>query len=69
MHGHVRDAQGLAQNHGWNKNRWTSLEKTLPMLTQVRYHRTLRHGYARGWEPVHYIKRILTYYDILRQKA
>lgn len=68
-YGHVRDAQGLAQNHGWNEKRWSSLEKTLPMLTQVRYYRTVRHGYARGWEPVHYIKRILTYYDILRQKT
>lgn len=66
---HVRDAQALAQKHGWNKNRWSNLEKTLPMLTQVRYYRTLTHGYARGWEPVHYVKRILTYYDILRQKA
>ena len=68
-YGHVRDAQGLAQNHGWNENRWASMEKALPMLTQVRYYRTVRYGYARGWEPVHYIKRILTYYDILRQKA
>jgi membrane-bound lytic murein transglycosylase F len=65
----VRDAQVLAENHGWNKNRWASLEKTLPMLTKVRYYRTVPNGYARGWEPVHYIKRILTYYDILRQKA
>lgn len=68
-YGHVRDAQILAKNHGWNKNRWASLEKTLPMLTKVRYYRTVRHGYARGWEPVHYIKRILAYYDILRQKT
>ncbi len=68
-YGHVRDAQSLAQKHGWNKNRWATLEKTLPMLTQVRHYRTLPHGYARGWEPVHYVKRILTYYDILRQKA
>jgi len=68
-YGHVRDAQVLAENQGWNKNRWTSLEKTLPMLTKVRYYRTVPHGYARGWEPVHYIKRILAYYDILRQKA
>ena len=68
-YGHVRDAQILAKNQGWKENRWASLEKTLPMLTKVRYYRTVRHGYARGWEPVHYIKRILAYYDILRQKA
>lgn len=66
---HVRDAQTLAQKHGWNQNRWNNMEKTLPMLTQVRHYRTLPHGYAKGWEPVHYVKRILTYYDILRQKA
>ncbi len=68
-YGHVRDAQTLAQKNGWNKNRWNSLEKALPMLTQVRHYRTLPHGYARGWEPIHYVKRILTYYDILKQKA
>jgi membrane-bound lytic murein transglycosylase F len=26
-----------------------------------------KHGYARGWEPVQYVDRILTWYDILKQ--
>jgi membrane-bound lytic murein transglycosylase F len=31
------------------------------------YYRDTRHGYARGHEPVRYVNRILTYYDILKQ--
>jgi membrane-bound lytic murein transglycosylase F len=67
-YGHIRDAQTIAQDLGWDKNRWHTMEKTLPLLTQKRYYKTTQYGYARGREPVHYIKQILTYYDILKQK-
>ncbi|WP_246293740.1 membrane-bound lytic murein transglycosylase MltF [Desulfobacter latus] len=68
-YGHVRDAQAIARQKGLDINKWTSLEKTLPLLSKRKYYKQTRHGYARGGEPVHYVKRILTYYDILRQKG
>jgi membrane-bound lytic murein transglycosylase F len=67
-YGHVRDAQAIARQQGMDINKWTSLEKTLPLLSKQKYYKHTRHGYARGQEPVTYVERILTYYDILRQK-
>jgi membrane-bound lytic murein transglycosylase F len=68
-YGHVRDAQLLAHRDGLDPNSWSSLEETLPLLRIPRHYRTTKHGYARGTEPVRYVNRILTYYDILRRKA
>ena len=68
-YGHVRDAQRLAQKQGLDPNKWSSLLTTLPQLRQSKYYTQTRYGYARGTEPVRYIKRIFAYYDILRQKA
>jgi membrane-bound lytic murein transglycosylase F len=68
-YGHVRDAQLLAHRRGLDPNSWSSLEETLPLLRIPRHYRTTKHGYARGTEPVRYVNRILTYYDILRRKA
>jgi len=67
-YGHVRDAQQIALQQGLNINKWTSLKKTLPLLSKQEYYTQTRHGYARGQEPVRYVERIFTYYDILRQK-
>ena len=67
-YGHVRDAQAIAGQQGMDINKWGSLKKTLPLLSKRKYYKNTRYGYARGWEPVHYVERIFTYYDILRQK-
>lgn len=64
-YGHVRDAQIIASRKGLNPNKWSSLKKTLPLLRFQRHYKNTRHGYARGTEPVRYIRRIRTYYDIL----
>ncbi|MFH1154812.1 MAG: membrane-bound lytic murein transglycosylase MltF [Pseudomonadota bacterium] len=68
-YGHVRDAQMIAETIGLERNRWFSLKATLPLLTQGKYYKKARFGYARGREPVRYVERVLTYYDILRHKA
>jgi membrane-bound lytic murein transglycosylase F len=68
-YGHVRDAQKIAQQEGLDPLKWNSVKKTLPLLRQKRYYRTTRYGYCRGTEPVRYVDRILTYYDILKNKA
>lgn len=66
--GHVRDARRLAERLGRDPNRWNDLAKVLPLLGERRYFSTLKHGYARGAEPVRYIRRIRNYADILRHK-
>jgi len=67
--GHVRDAQKLAVDFGMNPNSWSALEQILPMLRYPAYYQRTEHGYCRGTEPVRYVKRIRTYYDILKRNA
>lgn len=50
-------------------DRWNELSQVLPLLGKRRYYRSLKHGYARGAEPVRYIQRIRNYADILRHKV
>ena len=66
-YGHVKDAMAIARQKGLDPVRWQSLKKILPLLSKPEIYQKTRHGYARGWEPVQYVERILTYYDILRQ--
>ncbi|MFP4446648.1 MAG: membrane-bound lytic murein transglycosylase MltF [Desulfosudaceae bacterium] len=68
-YGHVRDAQQIAVDMGLPTDKWSSLQKTLPLLQNRRYYKDTRYGYARGTETVTYVERILTYYDILKQKS
>ncbi len=68
-YGHVRDAQKLAEERGLDKNSWASLKQVLPLLAVRKFYKTTEHGYARGREPVKYVEQILSYYDILKQKA
>ncbi|MBF0303872.1 MAG: membrane-bound lytic murein transglycosylase MltF [Desulfamplus sp.] len=68
-YGHVLDAQDIARRYGMNPNRWDSLNKTLPLLSKRGYYSKTKYGYARGHEPVKYIKKVFAYYDILKQKA
>lgn len=66
-HGHVVDAQRIAKKMGLDSKSWSALEKTLPLLRYPKYYKKSNHGYCRGTEPVRYVNRILTYYDILKK--
>jgi membrane-bound lytic murein transglycosylase F len=68
-YGHVRDAQQIARDKGLPPDKWGSLKETLPLLRLRAYYGKTRHGYARGTEPVRFVTRILTYYDILRNQS
>jgi membrane-bound lytic murein transglycosylase F len=68
-YGHVRDAQQLAVERELDGDTWNSLRETLPLLRYPKYYRRTRFGYARGTEPVRYVERILTYYDVLRRRS
>ncbi len=64
--GHIKDAQRLTKRMGLNQNIWSDLKKALPLLSQKRYYQTLKHGYARGSEPVRYVDSIYDYRNILQ---
>lgn len=66
--GHVKDAQSLAKRIGLNHNTWNDLKRVLPLLSQKKYYRTLKFGYARGEEPVRYVEAIYNYKDILEKQ-
>jgi len=65
--GHMYDAIHLGKKIGKDPYNWMNMRKILPLLADRKYYKQLRYGYARGNEPVRYVRRINTYYDILRQ--
>jgi membrane-bound lytic murein transglycosylase F len=65
--GHIHDARSLATRLGFKKNVWSDFKIILPLLSQKRYYRTLKYGYARGTEPVKYVEAIYNYKDILEK--
>jgi len=67
--GHILDAQKIARRMNLDPYKWSSLKKTLPLLSDPQYYRQSAYGYCRGFEPVDYVQRIMTYYDILKQKT
>lgn len=66
---HVSDAQRIARKKGLAPYKWSSLEKTLPLLCYEKYMKMSKFGYCRGTEPVRYVDRILLYYDILKRQT
>jgi len=63
--GHLEDARVITQRKGLDPNQWNDVKQHLPLLAKPQYYRKTRHGYARGWEPVTYVKRIRDYHNIL----
>ncbi len=66
--GHVHDAQGLAREFGLNPHSWRDVKKVLPLLSEKRYYKRLKYGYARGNEPVRYVQRIREYQLVLKNE-
>lgn len=63
--GHLLDARLLADRLGKNKSLWVNIKSTLPLLSKKKYYTTVRHGYARGYEPVSYVNNIRDFYETL----
>ena len=63
--GHLEDARKITEAQGGDPHKWTDVEKHLPLLSQPAWYRKTRYGYARGREPVVYVRNIRSYYDIL----
>lgn len=64
-YGHLEDARILTQRAGMDPDRWDDVALHLPLLSKPEFYRTVRHGYARGREPVRYVENIRSYQDIL----
>jgi membrane-bound lytic murein transglycosylase F len=64
-YGHLEDARILTQRQNGNPDLWVDVKKRLPLLAKRQYYTTLKHGYARGQEPVIYVGNIRNYYDLL----
>ena len=64
--GHLEDARVITQRRGGNPDVWADVNQRLPLLQQSKYYESVRHGYARGSEPVNYVKNIQHYYNILQ---
>jgi len=62
---HLEDARKLGVEIGEDPNTWTGVRRVLPLLSQPKYYGTLRHGYARGNEPVIFVENIRNYHDLL----
>ncbi|MBF0625496.1 MAG: membrane-bound lytic murein transglycosylase MltF [Magnetococcales bacterium] len=66
--GHIHDARHLARLMKKDPNAWRDIEAILPLLSNPRYYTRLKHGYARGMEPVRYVRKVREYYNILVQR-
>jgi len=63
--GHLEDARILTERDGASPDLWLEVKQRLPLLAQKKYYETVRHGAARGREPVNYVDNIRNYYDLL----
>jgi membrane-bound lytic murein transglycosylase F len=63
--GHLEDARRITQMRGFDPDRWAHVRESLPLLTQERWYRETRYGYARGWEPVRFVDNIRRYYEVM----
>lgn len=57
--GHMADARRLVIDQNQNPNEWENVSEALIKLMQRRYHQDARYGFARGIEPVQYVKEIM----------
>lgn len=64
-YGHLEDARVLTEKRGGNPDKWMDVKQSLPLLSNKKWYRKTKHGYARGMEPVVYVENIRNYYDLL----
>jgi len=63
--GHLEDARILTQRQGGDPDLWEEVRQRLPLLSKKKYYETLKHGRARGQEPVTYVENIRYYQRLL----
>ena len=63
--GHLLDARILTEGMDGNPDSWANVRETLPLLHKRKWYKKTKHGYARGREPVGYVRNIRNYYEML----
>ena len=68
-HGHVQDARRLTVKYGGDQMVWSDVAVWLLKKSEARYYRdpVVKYGFARGLEPVEYVRKILDRYEHYRQ--
>ena len=64
--GHLEDARVLTERNGKNPDSWEDVRRHLPLLSKKKFYSTVKHGYARGGEPVLYVDNIQYYKTYLQ---
>lgn len=64
--GHLEDARVLTERDGKDPHLWRDVRKFLPFLQKRKYYNTVRYGYARGQEPVNYVRNVRKYLRLLQ---
>ncbi len=64
-YGHLEDARVLTESDGKNPDHWYQVKAYLPRLKQKEWYKKTRFGFARGEEPVQFVRNIRRFYDIL----
>jgi membrane-bound lytic murein transglycosylase F len=64
---HLEDARIITQAQGADPDKWNDVKERLPLLAKAAWYTKTKHGYARGYEPVQFVNRIRTYYEVLRK--
>lgn len=63
--GHLEDARVITERLGGDPDKWEDVEKHLPLLAKRKYYSTVKHGYARGWEPVSYVRNVRSFHNTI----
>ena len=63
--GHLEDARIITQGRGGDPDKWSDVALNLPLLSESKWFNQARYGYARGREPVNYVRNVRSYYDVL----
>ena len=63
--GHLQDAWKITKFNGGDPDKWIDVKKNLPLLARKKWYKSMKYGYARGWEPVIYVENIRKYYDYM----
>lgn len=63
--GHLRDARDITRQRGGDPDRWSDVQRALPLLTQEKWFTKTRYGYGQGNQALAFVANVRSYYDIL----
>ena len=64
---HLEDARHLTTELGGDADKWMDIKKYLPLLSQKKWYKKTKYGFARGHEAIQYVENVRGYYDHLQK--